>query len=759
MNQGAHNVGWAEEEPQVEAIETIEPTTDAEATWETPPPRRRAALFAGVLLVLLGLGWTVALGVTLFQASPAHLLPPLTLAAWIGLGSGPLALLAVLYLLLLRTGRTEATAYSRASARLRADTAMLADTLAMLTQRIDEARVALGEQATVLHTLGSEAGERIGRAALELGERTESVGKTVSSLNDATTVAREDLNVLLSELPKAEGIARRLSEGLRSSGAEADARTRALSDLLRTLDAQAKEANESTGGAAARLAGQLDRIEASAAAADKRIEDAAGSMGRAIDAALEAAAESLDDARQVIANQSAALNAMVEQGQASVTATGEDAVRALSARLDELVMRVEGIGAGLRGQELAARGLLGQLDQAIAAVEGKFAELGDKGAEHTADLAEHIVALSSHAETVNRMLGNSNQTAETLVGRVQQLREQAEASSATISDTIPAALARIRLHAEQSLQAIASAGARTESLNEAAATVAQRLAEAETLLERQRTTLGDVGELADNRLTALIEQTRTLEELLAKADAEVRSLSEGASGQLVESLNQVRDIAEKAADQARDAFTAAIPRVAQRMSESASRAMSNALADVGKDEIAAIGNASEQAVQAAHLAAERLSRQLLTIAETATAIEARIEANRADTEAHDDQSFARTAGLLIEALNSTAIDVAKIFSNEVTDEEWKTYLRGDRGIFTRRAVKLLDRTDANAIVQRYNEDGEFRDQVNRYIHDFEALLRRVMATREGTPIATTMLSSDTGKLYVALAQAIERLRK
>ena len=64
-----------------------------------------------------------------------------------------------------------------------------------------------------------------------------------------------------------------------------------------------------------------------------------------------------------------------------------------------------------------------------------------------------------------------------------------------------------------------------------------------------------------------------------------------------------------------------------------------------------------------------------------------------------------------------------------------------------------------ATAQRYNEDGEFREQVNRYIHDFEALLRRVMATRDGTPIATTMLSSDAGKLYVALAQAIERLRK
>jgi len=756
MNQGASKLGWAEQEPQVEMTETA---PEVETAWEVASPRRWPGIVAGVLLGLLALGWVVALGVTLFQASPTRLPPPLTLAAWIGLGCGPLALIAVLYLLVLRTGRTEANAYARASSRLRADTENLAGTLALLTQRIEEARSALSAQATELQTLGSDASERISQAAADLSAQAASVDRTVATLGSAASIAREDLNVLLTELPNAEAVARSLAEGLREGGAEADSRTRALTELLHALDAQAKAANESTGGAAARLAGQLDRIEASAAAADKRIEDAAGSMGRAIDAALEAAAEALVDAREVIAQQSLALNAMVEQGEAQVAAAGHDAAEALSSRLDELVARVEGIGAGLRGQEFAARGLLTQLDTAIAAVEAKFAELGDKGAEHTADLAEHIVALSTHADAVGRMLGTSSQTAETLLGRVEQLRAQADASNATISDTIPAALARIRLHAEQSLQAIATAGARTESLSEAAATVNERLAEAETLLERQRNALGEAGGLADSRLTALIEQTRTLEELLAKADAEVRSLSEGASGHLVEALNQVRDTAARAAEQATDALTGAIPRVAQRMSESAARAMSSALADVGKEEIAAIGTASEQAIHAAHLAAERLTRQIVAIAETATAIEARIEANRADTEAHDDQSFARTASLLIEALNSTAIDVAKIFSNEVSDEDWKAYLRGDRGIFTRRAVRLLDRADAQAIAQRYNEDGEFREQVHRYIHDFESLLRRVMATREGTPIATTMLSSDTGKLYVALAQAIERLRK
>jgi len=162
MNQGTSKVSWAEREPEVEATE---PASEAEPVWDAAPPRRWPGIVAGLLLLLLGLGWTAALGVTLFQASPAHLLPPLTLAAWIGLGCGPLALLAVLYLVLLRTGRTEANAYSRASARLRADSEALAGTLALLNQRIEEARTALSAQASELQTLGSEASGRIGQAA------------------------------------------------------------------------------------------------------------------------------------------------------------------------------------------------------------------------------------------------------------------------------------------------------------------------------------------------------------------------------------------------------------------------------------------------------------------------------------------------------------------------------------------------------------------------------------------------------------------
>ena len=63
-----------------------------------------------------------------------------------------------------------------------------------------------------------------------------------------------------------------------------------------------------------------------------------------------------------------------------------------------------------------------------------------------------------------------------------------------------------------------------------------------------------------------------------------------------------------------------------------------------------------------------------------------------------------------------------------------------------------------AVLQAYDNDDAVREQVNRYIHDFEAMLRQVLSARDGQALGVTLLSSDMGKLYVALAQAIERLR-
>jgi hypothetical protein len=175
--------------------------------------------------------------------------------------------------------------------------------------------------------------------------------------------------------------------------------------------------------------------------------------------------------------------------------------------------------------------------------------------------------------------------------------------------------------------------------------------------------------------------------------------------------------------------------------------------------MAELADSSERAVRTAREASERLTRQMLALGETTAAIEQRIDDARRERETRESENFSRRVALLIESLNSTAIDVTKILSNEVTDSAWAAYLKGDRGVFTRRAVRLLDATEAREIVRHYEEEPEFREQVNRYIHDFEAMLRRILADRDGSPLGVTLLSGDMGKLYVALAQAIERLRK
>ena len=149
---------------------------------------------------------------------------------------------------------------------------------------------------------------------------------------------------------------------------------------------------------------------------------------------------------------------------------------------------------------------------------------------------------------------------------------------------------------------------------------------------------------------------------------------------------------------------------------------------------------------------------MLSLGQSSTALEQHFMQTQADQREKDSEAFARRISLLMDSMNSAAIDVGKILSDEVDDKAWAAYLKGNRGVFTRRAVRLLGGSETRAIRAHYEQDLEFHGSVNRYVHDFEAMLRRVVAERDGGMMAVTLMSSDMGKLYAALAQAIERRR-
>src|SRR3546814_20505705 len=104
-------------------------------------------------------------------------------------------------------------------------------------------------------------------------------------------------------------------------------------------------------------------------------------------------------------------------------------------------------------------------------------------------------------------------------------------------------------------------------------------------------------------------------------------------------------------------------------------------------------------------------RQLITIMDTSANVEQRaIEAEQAIA-ACDRDSLAKQVGLLTEALKSTAIDVTKLLSQEVSDLAWGAYLNGDRGVFARRTVKLVEKSEAREILRLYQNDDGFHASV------------------------------------------------
>lgn len=176
------------------------------------------------------------------------------------------------------------------------------------------------------------------------------------------------------------------------------------------------------------------------------------------------------------------------------------------------------------------------------------------------------------------------------------------------------------------------------------------------------------------------------------------------------------------------------------------------------DAIRDLEQAAISASSVSREAAAHLRDQLARVNELTSNLEHRVAQARERAEEQVNNEFARRMALITESLNSAAIDIASAMSQEISDPAWAAYLRGDRGIFTRRAVRLLDGQQSREVLSLYDGDAAFREYVNRYIHDFEAMLRSMLSTRDGNALGVTMLSSDMGKLYVALAQAIERLR-
>ena len=710
----------------------------------------------GWVLALLAAAW---LGYTAWSAgrAVADVAPTSpAIAQWIAVAAGPLALLGLVWLMFGRTRRKEAERFTRSVVTMRSEARSLEALLAVLATRIGDNHQALAGMTNELMGLGDSAAQRLGAVTRELAAGSARLAEHGAALDRSAEMARSDLGVVLADLPLAEERARALAEALRGAGGEAASQTDLFADRIAALSDRTREADTVVGEASGRLVTHLTHIESSSAAARAQLVETAQAHRLEIDELLGHAASALENIRGGIDTQAATVAALVAQSSAGIGRAGQESAEALGQHLTHATGALDSLSARIAEQERASQRLVAELDSGLGALDQRFLHLAQEGDQRAATMLGALGRVRGELTSLGEQAGGHDELVEALATRTDRLRGAVDGLSADIRDVLGDALGEAESGATRVAEQANAARPAIGWVRDAALEASERLADGARSVEGQHDRLAELLSAVDTGIGGAEARLGELGAAIGRAAGDAARLSNETGPALIDALVQVREAAAHAAERAREAISAVIPESATALSEATRRALEEAVQGSVAEQLRDVERVAVRAVAAAQGASERLTRQMLSIGQSASALEAHVERNQAAQRQHDSDEFAKRVSLLIDSMHSASIDVGKILADEVDDKAWTSYLKGNRGVFTRRAARLLRSGETRAIAAHYTQDPEFAGSVNRYVADFEAMLRRVLAERDGGMIAVTLMSSDVGKLYAALAQAVDK---
>ena len=665
----------------------------------------------------------------------------------ISIWATPAMFLAILWLLVMRSSRAEAFRFRDVALSLRKESEALEMRMRTVNEEISMARSFLAQNARELETVGKQSSQSLMEAAQILTAALLDSDEKAKTLETVSNAATTNLEQLRKHLPVVTSAAKDVTNQIGSAGNNAQLQIKSLIAGL----ARIGEVGTSTRAYIDDVGNRADAVSEQLGNISRETADSLNEASLLAEKRASAAAKLLDVAAQNMSSQVGNVTSELSQLLSDNRAKIEENVGLLKKAMGEIA---------LQSQEEKSRiaSIIGDIENHLSASAATISEIDKAATDQTAKLAFAVSALGVSAKEVNSELDGSHSRTEQLLERADGLLSSLNRINAEIAENIPASIGQVGLQISGTTDQLSAATGSARDLNAQSSELLKVASSLSALIDEQSAKIGIIMQDSDEHFAARHEQADALSATLNETRALIESITHVTEGALVSSLLRVREVTEGAVQDSRKIVENELTHVADRLADQNRIALEGAVENQLKAMNEQVQNAIERNISLSESSTAQLTTQLKELDELADNLEKRIAESRNSFDGIDDDSFARRMVLLTESLNSTSIDVAKILSNEVTDTAWAAYLKGDRGVFTRRAVRLLDAGESRAIATHYGQDAEFREHVNRYIHDFEAMMRILLSTRDGNAICVTLLSSDVGKLYVALAQAIERLR-
>ena len=658
----------------------------------------------------------------------------------------------------------------RASDRLTENFSAFDGALAVAEHRADTLSSGIQNQinqlvATVerLTHLAEKTETRLSATTASLGTSSEALDTVTARISGSVERASEQVAGMPAILEPLAGRIDGLAEKLQNTGTTSHDLAESLSRAINQLVLRQRDLNASLGVTDKTAADILARIESVTASLDAQattLDERSRTITDQLTASRDEIVASMNDltarmssvhesTRTMAEQQADALQATLETLRARISSAANETMNELAHQTQHVSTSITALLSQFAAQRQAAAQEVAGLHEAWQEIESLMASGLSSQEQGVAGLQQRLRALGDEARVLPQALTDGMAATDQMQNALVETQREAARLTQSLAATIEQALEARSTVAAAAEQSNSMAGG-MQNVSDSAAQLSATLATASETLDRQREELDS---LQQSMTQALAEITPAL----SAAREATQSSAIQSSSQLVDALGRIRAMTAQASEALKTAADDIVQTAQATLRRMSVDSIRDELVQPLRETMTEVEAVSQRGVEATRAAVGHLHGEVSRLNELATTIERRV----AETDAYlgqvAEQDLSRAAAQLIESLNSAAIDIAKMLGTDVSDNDWQAYLKGDRSIFVRRAVKLADRGERSQISRLFDSDSEFRDQVRRFIRDFERLIGRTMAERDGQALSVTLLSSDLGKLYVMLAQSINRL--